>query len=163
VLVNNGTLAVHLALKALGLKGEIVTAPFSFAGNTNVIGSEALPRVLADIASSTLNIQPKQVEKEMTHKSCAILTTHDYGNPSDVDELESIAAKYSLKLIYDAAHALGVEYKNQSIADHGDISTLSFHAPNVFDSIDGGAIIAKDGPLFEKLKLLRNHVNFDLA
>jgi len=157
VLVANGTLALHLALKALELKGEIITTPFTFSATTNVILWEGLAPVFADIDPETFNIDPKEVEKKITRKTSAILATHVYGNPCDVDELGEIAHKYNLKLIYDAAHAFGVEYKHQSVLNYGDISTLSFHATKVFSTIEGGAVVVKNQELFEKLRLLRNH------
>lgn len=157
VLVANGTLALQLALKALELEGEIITTPFTFAATTNVIVWEGLTPVFADIDPHTFNIDPMKVEKGITGKTSAILATHVYGNPCYVEELAEIAAKHQLKLIYDAAHAFGVEYKNRSVLDYGDISTLSFHATKVFNTIEGGAIVAKDEELFERLKLLRNH------
>jgi dTDP-4-amino-4,6-dideoxygalactose transaminase len=157
LLVSNGTLALHIALKALRLKGEVITTPFTFAATTNVIVWEGLAPVFADIDSETLNIDPLDVEKKITKKTSAILAVHTYGNPCYVEELEEIADKYSLKLIFDAAHAFGVEYKNQSVLKYGDISTLSFHATKVFSTIEGGGIVARDDQVVEKLKLMRNH------
>ena len=157
VLVTNGTLALQLALKVLDIKGEVITTPFTFAATTNVILWEGLTPVFADINPETFNIDPKDVERKITDKTSAILAVHVYGNSCYVDELQEIADKYSLKLIYDAAHTFGVEYKNQSVLNYGDISTLSFHATKLFHTIEGGAIIANDGKIIEKLKLLRNH------
>jgi len=156
VCVTNGTLALQLALKVYKLKGEVITTPFTFAATTNVILWEGLTPVFADIDPETFNIDPKDVEKKITDKTSAILAVHVYGNPSYVEELQKIAVKYNLKLIYDAAHAFSVEYKNQSVLNWGDISTLSFHATKLFHTIEGGAIIVKDEKLFEKFKLLRN-------
>jgi dTDP-4-amino-4,6-dideoxygalactose transaminase len=157
VLVNNGTLALHLALKVLGLKGEVITTPFTFAATTNVILWEGLTPVFVDIDPDTFNIDPVQVEGKITKRTSAILATHVYGNPCDVEELEKLARKHNLKVIYDAAHAFGVKYGNRSVLHYGDISTLSFHATKVFNTIEGGAIFAKDEQVLEKLKLLRNH------
>ena len=156
LLVANGTLALQLALKTYKLKGEVITTPFTFAATTNVILWEGLTPVFADIDPETFNIDPKDVERKITDKTSAILAVHVYGNSCYVDELQEIADKYSLKLIYDAAHAFGVEYKNQSVLNYGNISTLSFHATKLFHTIEGGAIIANDGKIIEKLKLLRN-------
>lgn len=156
-LVNNGTLALHLALKASQLKGEIITTPFTFAATTNVIIWEGLTPVFADIDPETFNIDPEEVEKKITRKTCAILAVHVYGNPCYVEKLQEIAAKHNLKLIYDAAHAFGVEYQNQSVLNFGDISTLSFHATKIFTTIEGGAIVCKDEDMLERMKLLRNH------
>jgi dTDP-4-amino-4,6-dideoxygalactose transaminase len=157
VIIANGTLALQLALKAFELKGEVLTTPFTFAATTNVILWEGLTPVFADIDPETFNIDPSDVERKITDKTSAILAVHVYGNPCYVEELQKVADEYNLKLIYDSAHAFGVEYKNQSVLDYGDISTLSFHATKVFNTIEGGAIVAKDKELFEKFKLLRNH------
>jgi len=157
VLVSNGTLALHIALKALNIKGEVITTPFTFSATTNVILWEGLTPVFADIDAETYNIDPEDVEKKITDRTSAILAVHVYGNPCNVEELQEIADKHNLKLIYDAAHAFGVEYKNQPITNYGDISTLSFHATKVFNTIEGGAIIPKNEKLVEKLTLLRNH------
>jgi len=157
ILVSNGTLAIQLALKAYDLGGEVITTPFTFAATTNVILWEGLKPVFADIDFDTFNIDPKDVERKITNKTSAILAVHVYGNPCYVEELQEIADKYNLKLLYDAAHAFGVEYNNQSILNYGDLSTLSFHATKVFHTIEGGAIAAKDEDLVEKLQLLRNH------
>lgn len=157
LVVANGTLALQLALRALELKGEVITTPFTFAATTNVILWEGLTPVFADIDPDTFNIDPKQVEKRVTGKTSAVLATHVYGNPCYVEELGEIAAKHNLTLIYDAAHAFGVKYQNQSVLKYGDISTLSFHATKVFNTGEGGAIIAKNEELFDRLKLLRNH------
>jgi dTDP-4-amino-4,6-dideoxygalactose transaminase len=157
VLLANGTFALHLALKALELKGEIITTPFTFSATTNVILWEGLNPVFADIVPETFNIDPNEVEKKITKKTSAILATHVYGNPCHVEELQTIAAEHGLRLIYDAAHAFGVEYTNQSVLTYGDVSTLSFHATKVFNTIEGGGIVASDGGLVEKLSLLRNH------
>lgn len=157
VLVSNGTLALQLAIRALNLKGEVITTPYTFTATTNVILWEGLTPVFADIDAETYNIDPNKVAKRVTKKTCAILAVHVYGNPCYVEELQEIADSHNLKLIYDAAHAFGVEYKDQTILNHGDISTLSFHATKVFNTIEGGAMVTKDPSLVEKLRLLRNH------
>jgi dTDP-4-amino-4,6-dideoxygalactose transaminase len=157
VLVSNGTLALELALKALDIEGEVITTPFTFAATTNVVLWERLTPVFADIDPETYNINPDDVKKKITDKTSAILAVHVYGNPCYAEALQEIADKYNLKLIYDAAHAFGVEYKNQPVTNYGDISTLSFHATKTFNTIEGGAIVVKDEVLLEKLKLLRNH------
>lgn len=156
LLVSNGTLALQLLLKAFELEGEIITTPFTFAATTNVILWERLQPVFADIDPGTFNISPKDIEKKITKKSSAILAVHVYGNCCYVRKLQEIATKHNLKLIYDAAHAFGVEYKNQSILNFGDASILSFHAAKIFNTIEGGAIVVKNKRLFQKLKLLRN-------
>lgn len=156
LVVSNGTLAMQLVLKALDLKGEVITTPFTFAATTNVILWEGLRPVFADIDPQTYNIDPKDVEKKITKKTSAILAVHVYGNPCRLKGLQRVAGKHNLKLIYDVAHAFGVKYKNQSVLNFGDASTLSFHATKVFNTIEGGAIVVKNKELFGKLKLLRN-------
>ena len=128
LVVSNGTLALQLALKVFDLKGEVITTSFTFAATTNVLLWEGLEPVFADIDPQAFNIDPQDVEKKITKKTSAILAVHVYGNCCYVEELQDIADKYNLKLIYDAAHTFGVEYKNQSILNYGDASTLSFHA-----------------------------------
>jgi len=157
LVVSNGTLALQLASRVLNLKGEVITTPFTFAATTNVIIWEGLKPVFADIDPETFNIDPEDVRTKVTKKTSAILAVHTYGNPCYVDELKEIAEKNDLRLTYDAAHAFGVEYKDQSVLDFGDISTLSFHATKVFHTIEGGAIVARDKGLLERLRLLRNH------
>lgn len=157
VLLSNGTLAIELALRVLDITGEVITTPFTFAATTNVILWKGLTPVFADIDPETYNINPDDVEKKITDKTSAILAVHVYGNPCYAEALQEVADKHNLKLIYDAAHAFGVEYKNQPITNYGDLSTLSFHAAKVFNTIEGGAIVVKDEVMLEKLKLLRNH------
>jgi dTDP-4-amino-4,6-dideoxygalactose transaminase len=157
VLVSNGTLALELALKALDIRGEVITTPFTFAATTNMIVWHGLTPVFADVDPETFNIDPAEVEKRITQKTSAILAVHVYGNPCYVEELQKISSKHGLKLIYDAAHAFGVEYKKQSVLNYGDASALSFHATKVYHTIEGGAVTVKDGNLVEKLQLLRNH------
>jgi len=157
LLFSNGTLALQLALRALKVRGEVITTPFTFAATTNVVLWEGLTPVFADIDSETFNLDPQDVERKITQKTSAILGVHVYGNPCYVEELQEIADKHNLKLIYDAAHAFGVEYKNQSLLNWGDASMLSFHATKVFHTIEGGALVVKDEKLLEELKLLRNH------
>lgn len=157
ILVTNGTLALQLILKGLEIKGEVITTPFTFVATTNAILLEKLTPVFADIDQHTFNIDPKDIERKITKKTSAILAVHVYGNPCYVEELQEIANKHNLKVIYDSAHAFGVEYKNKSVVNFGDASTLSFHATKIFNTIEGGAIIAKNEQIFEKLGLLRNH------
>jgi dTDP-4-amino-4,6-dideoxygalactose transaminase len=157
VLVSNGTVALQLALKALELKGEVITTPFTFAATTNVLLWEGLIPVFADIDPETYNIDPRKVEEKITDKTSAILAVHVYGNPCYMKELQSIAERHNLKVIYDAAHAFGVECEGKSIACFGDASTLSFHATKVFNTIEGGAVVANDNRIVETLKLMRNH------
>ncbi len=157
ILVSNGTLALQVALKALDLRGEVITTPFTFPATTNALLWEGLTPVFADIDPETFNMNPVDVESKITNRTSAILAVHTYGNPCYVEELQEIADRYKIKLIYDAAHAFGVEYKNGSVLKYGDISTLSFHATKVFNTIEGGAIYAADEKISEKIRLLRNH------
>lgn len=157
IAVTNGTLAIQLALKSLNVKGEVITTPFTFSATTNVILWEGLNPRFADIDAETFNIDPYDVEKKITDKTSAILAVHVYGNPCNLNELQQIADDYSLKLIYDAAHAFGVEYDKKSVLEYGDISTLSFHATKIFNTIEGGAITDPSGNYVEKIKLMRNH------
>lgn len=157
VLMSNGTLALQLALRALNLKGEVITTPFTFATTTNILLWEGLTPVFADIDPETYNIDPDKVEEQITDKTSAILAVHVYGNPCYVRRLQEIAEKHNLKVIYDAAHAFDVKYENQPITDFGDASVLSFHATKAFNTIEGGAVIAKDSAVVETLKLMRNH------
>lgn len=157
VLVSNGTLAIQLALKSLNAGGEIITTPFTFSATTNAILWEGFKPIFVDIDPLTFNISPEEVEKKITDKTVAILAVHVYGNPCEIEKLEKIAHENNLELIYDAAHAFGVEYKNKSVLDFGDMSTLSFHATKVFNTIEGGAIVVNDDHNLEPLMLMRNH------
>ncbi len=154
--LSNGTIAIQIAIKALELKGEIITTPFSYVATTSSIVWENCKPVFADIDPLSLNIDPKKIEERITPATTAILATHVYGNPCDVDAIELIAQKHNLKVIYDAAHAFGVTYKGKSIFEYGDASTTSFHATKVFHTIEGGAIFANDAQLLKKMSQLRN-------
>ena len=154
--VTNGTVALQMAIKALALKGEIITTPFSFVATTSSIVWEGCKPVFVDIDKGTLNIDPTKIEAEITEKTSAILATHVYGNPCDVLAIENIAKKYNLKVIYDGAHAFGVKVGDKSIFEYGDISTCSLHATKLFHSIEGGLIITKNGDLLKRLASKRN-------
>lgn len=155
--VANGTLAMQLAFKALGLKGEVITTPFTFPATTNALIWEGLKPVFADIDPETFNIDPREVEKKITKNTSAILAVHVFGNPCEVEALMKIAQKHNLRIIYDAAHAFGVEYKGESLLKWGDISTLSFHAAKVFHTAEGGAVITQSKESYKRIDLLRNH------
>jgi len=154
--LSNGTLALQVAIKALDLKGEIITTPFSYVATTDSIVWENCTPVFADIEPDTLTIDPKKVEEAITPRTSAILATHVYGNPCDVEALENIARKHDLKIIYDAAHAFGVKYKGKSVLNYGDISTLSFHATKLFHTVEGGAVITNDPHVNHRNSYLRN-------
>jgi dTDP-4-amino-4,6-dideoxygalactose transaminase len=149
--VNNGTIALQIALKALGTVGEIITTPFSYVATTNSILWEGFIPVFADIKTSDFNIDPKNIEALITPATVAIMATHVYGNPCDVDAIEKIAAKHNLKVIYDAAHAFGAKYNGKQILSYGDIATCSFHATKIFHTVEGGAIITNNDELAEKM------------
>jgi dTDP-4-amino-4,6-dideoxygalactose transaminase len=154
--VTNGTVALQMAIKALELKGEIITTPFSFVATTSCIVWENCKPIFVDIDKNSLNIDSTKIEASITENTSAILATHVYGNPCDVVAIEKIAKKYNLKVIYDAAHAFGVEVEGKSIFEYGDISTCSLHATKLFHSGEGGLIVTKDDQLLKKLAYMRN-------
>ena len=154
--VTNGTVALQMAIKALDLKGEIITTPFSFIATTSSIVWESCTPVFVDIEEESLNIDPQKIELAITENTSAILATHVYGNPCDVVEIEKIAKKHNLKVIYDAAHAFGVEINGKSVFEYGDISTCSLHATKLFHSVEGGLVVTKDAELLKKLAFIRN-------
>jgi len=157
IAMTNGTLPIQIAIKALGLKGEIITTPFSYVATTSSILWEGCTPVFVDIHPEYLTIDETKIEAAITEHTSGILATHVYGNPCNVEAIEIIAKKYHLKVIYDAAHCFGVRYKGQSIFNYGDISTCSFHATKVFHSGEGGAVFCKDK---EMLDTLFYHHNF---
>lgn len=157
ILVSNGTIALQLALRVSVSKGEVITTPFTFIATTNAILWEGYTPVFADINPDTYNIDPEDVAKKITKKTRAILAVHVYGNPSYAEELETVANEHDVKLIFDGAHSFGVEYRNQSVFNFGEVSTLSFHATKVFNTIEGGALTTKNRELAKKLRLLRDH------
>lgn len=154
--VTNGTVALQMAIKALDLKGEIITTPFSFIATTSSIVWEGCKPVFVDIDKDSLNIDANKIEEAITENTSAILVTHVYGNPCDVESIEKIAKKYNLKVIYDGAHAFGVQVNGKSIFEYGDISICSFHATKLYHSIEGGLIITKDSVLLKKIAYMRN-------
>jgi len=156
ILVANGSLALHLSYKALGLEGEVITTPFSFAATTSTLSWEGLKPVFADIDPDTYNLAAKNITPLITEKTSAIVPVHVFGNPCDAEAIQSIANKHNLKIIYDAAHAFGVQYKEQSVLNYGDISILSFHATKLFHTIEGGAVITNDDEIAKKIRLLIN-------
>jgi dTDP-4-amino-4,6-dideoxygalactose transaminase len=161
--VSNGTIAIQLAIKALNITGEVITTPFSYVATTNSLLWEGCQPVFCDISNETFCIDAKKIEALITPKTTAILATHVYGIPCDVEEIEKIATKHSLKVIYDAAHAFGVEYKNKNIFDYGDVSTCSFHATKLFHTIEGGSVTAKNPEILKLMTLYHSfgHVGDD--
>lgn len=156
ILVSNGTVALDIAYKALDLKDEVITTPFSFVATTSSIVNANLNPVFADINEKTFNINPKNIEKLINKSTNAIVPVHVFGNACEVEEIENISKKHNIKVIYDAAHAFDVKYKDKSLLSYGDISTLSFHATKLFHTIEGGAIITNDDSLVEKIRYLIN-------
>ncbi|MEP1305327.1 MAG: DegT/DnrJ/EryC1/StrS family aminotransferase [Balneola sp.] len=154
--LSNGTIALQIAIKALELKGEIITTPFSYVATTSSIVWEGCKPVFVDIDKDTFNIDPSKIEEAITLETSAILATHVFGNPCDIDTIQEIADKHNLKIIYDAAHCFGTTYKGRSIFEYGDISTTSFHATKLFHTTEGGAIFAKDSDIFSRLSYMRN-------
>lgn len=143
-LLTNGHMALELSMQALDLKGEVITTPFTFASTTHAIVRNGLEPVFCDINPVDFTIDVSKIESLITDKTCAIVPVHVYGNVCNVEEIERIAKKYNLKVIYDAAHTFGVKYKGQGIGSFGDVSCFSFHATKVFNSIEGGAVCFTD-------------------
>lgn len=156
ILVANGSLALQVAYQALNLTGEVITTPFSFAATANTLAWEKLKPIFADINPYSFNLNPENIEPLISTNTSAIVPVHVFGNPCDVDAIQAIANRHNLKVIYDAAHAFGVQYKGQSILNYGDISTLSFHATKLFHTIEGGAVITQSDELAHKVRLLIN-------
>ncbi|MDB5272136.1 MAG: DegT/DnrJ/EryC1/StrS family aminotransferase [Chitinophagaceae bacterium] len=154
--VSNGTIAIQLAIKALGLQGEIITTPFSYVATTSSIVWEGCKPVYVDIDPHTLNIDPTKIEAAITPQTSGILATHVYGNPCDIDAIQAIADKHGLKVIYDAAHCFGTQYKGKSVFEYGDITTTSFHATKLFHTTEGGAVFTRSAELTKQLAYLRN-------
>ncbi|MCI4649022.1 DegT/DnrJ/EryC1/StrS family aminotransferase [Phaeodactylibacter sp.] len=154
--VSNGTIALQIAIKALGLKGEIITTPFSYVATTSSIVWEGCTPVFVDIDEETLNIDPEKIADAITPQTSAILATHCFGNACDIDAIDTIAKKHNLKVIYDAAHCFGTTYKGKSIFEYGDISTLSLHATKPVHSVEGGLVVTQDPELLERMAFLRN-------
>ncbi|WP_127127368.1 DegT/DnrJ/EryC1/StrS family aminotransferase [Pseudoflavitalea rhizosphaerae] len=154
--VNNGTMAIQLAIRALELKGEIITTPFSFIATTSSTIWENCKPVFVDIEPDTLNIDPEKIEAAINPNTCAILATHVFGNPCNIEAIDSIAEAHQLKVIYDASHCFGTKYKGKSVFSYGDISTTSFHATKLFHTIEGGAVFTPQPELLKKIAYMRN-------
>ena len=156
VLTVNGHLALELALQSLKIEGEVITTPFTFASTTHAIVRNGLKPVFCDIKKDDFTIDPQKIEKLINKNTKAIMPVHVYGNICDVEAIESIAKKYGLYVIYDAAHTFGERYKGKSVADFGDMSVFSFHATKVFNTIEGGAIALRDKDIRKSLDFLKN-------
>ncbi len=152
----NGTLALLTALQALHISGEVITTPYSFVATAHSLLWNAINPVFIDIDRDTLNLDPARIEAAITPETTAIMPVHCYGNPCDVSEIQRIADTYGLKVLYDAAHAFGVEDAGGSILRHGDLSILSFHATKVFNTFEGGAIVSPDAETKKRIDYLKN-------
>lgn len=160
---SNGTVVLQMALKALNVKREVITTPFSYVATANaIIWENCVPRFV-DINPTDFCINPDLIEEAITENTEAILATHVYGLPCDVERIEAIARKHNLKVIYDGAHAFGCEYKGRALLSYGDISTCSFHATKIFHTVEGGCLITNDDTLEHTLRLYRQfgHVGDD--
>lgn len=151
ICMNNGTIPLQIALKLLGNGGEVITTPFSYVATTATIVWENCTPVFVDIDPDYLTIDETKIEEAITDKTTCILATHVFGNPCNIEEIDRIAKKHNLKVIYDAAHSFGVKYNGKSIFEYGDVSSCSFHATKIFHTGEGGTIFCKDEELFEKL------------
>ena len=155
-LFTNGTLPLITALQALRITGEVITTPYSFVATTHALWWNGIKPVFVDIDPSTGNIDPKKIEAAITPRTTAIMPVHVYGKPCDTVAIQEIADKYGLKVIYDAAHAFGVEVNGESILNAGDMATLSFHATKVYNTVEGGALVMHDAQTKKRIDYLKN-------
>lgn len=155
-LFTNGTIALVTALQALGIRGEVITTPYSFVATAHALKWNGIEPVFVDIDPNTLNLDPARIEAAITPRTTAIMPVHVYGHPCDVEAIEEIAKRHNLKVIYDAAHAFGVQCHCGSILQHGDLSVLSFHATKVFNTFEGGAIVCPDAATKQHIDHLKN-------
>ena len=152
----NGTLALVTALQALRITGEVITTPFSFVATAHSLLWNGIKPIFVDIDPVTFNLNPEKIEAAITPRTTAILPVHVFSNPCDVERINEIADTYGLKVIYDAAHAFGVNYRGESLLNNGDLSILSFHATKVFNTFEGGAIICHDAKMKKRIDDLKN-------
>lgn len=155
-LFSNGTLALISALQALNITGEVITTPFSFVATTHSLWWNKITPVFVDIEPQCLNLDPRKIEEAITERTTAIMPVHVYGNPCQTDDIERIAQKHNLKVIYDAAHAFGVKINGNSVLNYGDLSILSFHATKVYSTIEGGAIVCHTEEMKHHIDNLKN-------
>lgn len=155
-LLTNGHMALELTLQAMNLQGEVITTPFTFPSTTHAIVRNNLEPVFCDVEPESFTIDVNKLEKLITNRTCAIMPVHVYGNICNIEEIDRIASKYGLKVIYDAAHSFGETYKNRGIGNFGDASCFSFHATKVFNTIEGGAVCYREKEIGEKLYYLKN-------
>jgi dTDP-4-amino-4,6-dideoxy-D-glucose transaminase len=155
-LFTNGTIALVTALQALRITGEVITTPYTFVATAHSLLWNNIKPIFVDIDPKTCNLDPARIEEAITPHTTAILPVHCYGNPCAVDSIQKIADTYGLKVIYDAAHAFGVNYQGKSLLKHGDLSVLSFHATKVFNTFEGGAIVCPDAKTKQRIDYLKN-------
>lgn len=155
-LFSSGTVALITALQTLRITGEVITTPYSFAATAHSLLWNSIKPVFVDIDPVSLNLNPDRIEAAITPQTTAIMPVHCYGHPCDVDRIEKIADNHGLKVIYDAAHAFGVQWRNDSVLNHGDLSVLSFHATKVFNTFEGGAIVSHDAKTKQRIDHLKN-------
>ena len=155
-LFTNGTLPLMVAIQALRITGEVITSPFSFVATTHSLWWNGIKPVFVDIDPRTGNLDPAKIEAAITPKTTAIMPVHVYGNPCDTKRIEEIADTYGLKVIYDAAHAFGVEVEGKSLLNEGDLATLSFHATKTYQTFEGGALICHDAKMKQRIDYLKN-------
>lgn len=155
--VANGSIALEMAYTLLDLKGEVVTTPFTFVSTTDTLISKNITPVYADIHKDYLTLDPEKIEDSITDKTTGIVPVHVFGNACQVDEIMDVAKRNNLKVVFDGAHAFGINYKGQSVLSCGDITTLSFNAVKLFHSFEGGAVIIKDDELYQKARVMRQY------
>lgn len=155
-LFTNGTLPLLTALQALRITGEVITTPYSFVATTHSLWWNGIKPVFVDIEPDTCNMDPDKIEAAITPKTTAIMPVHVYGQPCDTERIQGIADKYGLKVIYDAAHAFGVEENGRSVLEAGDMCTLSFHATKVYNTVEGGALVCRDEKTKQRIDYLKN-------
>ena len=155
-LFTNGTLPLLTALQALRITGEVITTPYSFVATTHSIWWNGCKPVFVDIEESTCGMDPDRIEAAITPHTTAIMPVHCYGKPCDMERIQAIADKYGLRVIYDAAHAFGVEVDGKSVLEQGDMATLSFHATKVYNTLEGGALVMRDEQMKKRIDYLKN-------
>ena len=155
-LFNNGTIALMVACQSLRLSGEVITTPFTFAATPHVLSWNNIAPIFCDLDAETMNIDADKIESMITPRTTAILAVHVFGTPCDVEKIQDVADRYGLRVIYDAAHAFGVEIDGHGIGNFGDISMLSFHATKLYHTVEGGALVMKDEHVKHRIDLLKN-------
>lgn len=154
--VTNGTIALQLAFRALDLRGEVITSPFSYVATTSSLAWEGCTPVFADVEPDSLTLSSAHAEALVSDRTSAIVATHVYGNPCDVEGLGDLARRHGLRIVYDAAHAFGASYDGRALSAHGDVATLSFHATKLFHTVEGGAVVTDDDEVARRVAYLRN-------